>query len=109
MNILLELVERLCRMQDPETGLWYQVVDKGDRPENWHDTSGSAMFVYTIQRAIDLGYIDAGKYAPVIKKGYKGIISKARINEGGWWTSTMPARAFAFRITTRRLSTIPGW
>jgi rhamnogalacturonyl hydrolase YesR len=81
MDIWLELVEGLRKVQDSETGLWYQVVDKGDRPDNWHDTSGSAMFVYAIQRAIDLGSIDAEAYAPVVKKGYDGIISKARINQ----------------------------
>ena len=57
MRILLDLIEGLRRTQDAETGLWYQVVDKGERADNWHDTSGSAMFVYCIQRAIDLGYV----------------------------------------------------
>lgn len=77
MNLFEELVDGLRKAQDPRTGLWYQVVDKGDRPDNWHDTSGSAMFVYAIQRALDLGYLNADVYAPVVKKGYEGIISKA--------------------------------
>ncbi len=52
MGILSELIEGLLKVQDQQTGLWYQVVDKGDRADNWHDSSGSAMFVYCIQRAI---------------------------------------------------------
>jgi rhamnogalacturonyl hydrolase YesR len=83
MKILLDLVEGLRKVQDTETGLWYQVVDKGDRPDNWHDTSGSAMFIYTLQHAIDLGYISSEKYAPVVQKGYEGILSKAVFNAGG--------------------------
>ena len=51
MRILLDLIEGLRRLQDRATGLWYQVVDKGGREDNWHDTSGSAMFVYAIQEA----------------------------------------------------------
>ena len=82
-SILQELVAGLKRVQDPKTGLWYQVVDKGDRADNWHDTSGSAMFTYAIQRACNLGYISAAEYKEVARKGYEGIISKARINAEG--------------------------
>src|SRR5262249_3439088 len=57
MSIWQELVSGLKRVQDSQSGLWYQVVDKGDRPDNWHDTSGSAMFIYALQEAIDLGFI----------------------------------------------------
>jgi rhamnogalacturonyl hydrolase YesR len=83
MNILIDLVDGLRRTQDARTGLWYQIVDKVDRADNWHDTSGSAMFVYTIQRAIDLGYVSPEKYGAVVKRGYDGIVSKAVINEDG--------------------------
>jgi rhamnogalacturonyl hydrolase YesR len=83
MQILLDLVEGLRKTQDAKTGLWYQVVDKGDRADNWHDTSGSAMFVYAIQRAIDLDYVSAEKYGTVAQRGYVGIVSKATINADG--------------------------
>jgi rhamnogalacturonyl hydrolase YesR len=83
MSILQELIEGLKQAQDVRTGLWYQVVDKGDRADNWHDTSGSAMFVYAIQRAIDLGYVSAETYAAVVKRGYDGMVSKAVINLDG--------------------------
>jgi rhamnogalacturonyl hydrolase YesR len=83
MRILLELIEGLRKVQDPATGLWYQVVDKGHLADNWHDTSGSAMFVYAIQRAIDLGYVDAAQYGSVVQKGYEGIVSKAVVNADG--------------------------
>jgi rhamnogalacturonyl hydrolase YesR len=82
-TILRDLVEGLARAQDPETGLWYQVVDKGDRPDNWHDTSGSAMFVYAIQRAIELGCASAEQYGPAVKKGYEGIRAKATLGKDG--------------------------
>jgi rhamnogalacturonyl hydrolase YesR len=83
MSILQGLVEGLSKTQDAKTGLWYQVVDKGDHADNWHDTSGSAMFVYAIQRAIDLGYVSAAQYGPVARRGYDGIVSKAVLREDG--------------------------
>jgi rhamnogalacturonyl hydrolase YesR len=83
LSIFQELVEGLSRTQDTDTKLWYQVVDKGDQTDNWHDTSGSAMFVYAIQRAIDLGYISSEQYAPVVKSGYNGILSKAILRDDG--------------------------
>ena len=83
MTILTELIDGLARVQDGKTGLWYQVVDKDDQPDNWHDTSGSAMFTYCIQRAIDLGYVNAELYGHVAQRGYEGIITKAQVNEQG--------------------------
>ncbi len=84
---ILKQLERLLNglkdTQDKKTGLWYQVVDKGDQPDNWHDTSGSAMFVYTLKKAIELGLADAAVYGPVVDKGYEGITSKAEINAKG--------------------------
>jgi unsaturated rhamnogalacturonyl hydrolase len=76
MSVLVDLVEGLSWVQDAHTGLWYQVVDKGDRADNWHDTSGSAMFVYAIQRAVDLGYVERQRYAPIAQRGYGGILTK---------------------------------
>lgn len=84
---LKRLLAGLLRTQDRESGLWYQVVDKGDRRDNWHDTSGSAMFVYSIQRAVDAGIVPPGQgdtgYAEAARRGYAGITSKAIVNNEG--------------------------
>jgi rhamnogalacturonyl hydrolase YesR len=83
LAILRELLAGLRRYQDPVSGRWYQVVDKGDRPDNWHDTSGSAMFVYAIRRAADLGFVPAQDYLPVAQRGHAGIAARARRNSAG--------------------------
>ena len=80
VDITRQLMKGLKESQDPATGLWYQVVDKGDRQGNWHETSGSGMFVYAIQRAIELGIIPAADYRHTVINGYHGIISKAKIS-----------------------------
>ena len=80
LSITRELMAGLKKTQDTENGLWYQVVDKGGEPGNWHETSGSGMFVYAMQRAIELGIILSNDYAPCVQKGYRGLLSKARLN-----------------------------
>jgi rhamnogalacturonyl hydrolase YesR len=82
-DIYTRLAEGLKRTQDPKTGGWFQVVDKGDRPDNWIDSSGSAMFTYAIQRGIELGLLDRKEYAPVVGRGYQAIVSLAKINQEG--------------------------
>ena len=77
LQILRDLAAGLARVQDGRTGLWYQVVDKIERSDNWQDTSGSGMFLYMFQRAVDLGLIDPAMYQPVIDKGYAGLVTKA--------------------------------
>jgi rhamnogalacturonyl hydrolase YesR len=83
VDILRRLAVDLRRTQDPKTGRWFQVVDRGDRPDNWTDTSGSAMFVYCLRRGIELGLLAKDEYEPVVQKGYRGIVDNARVNDEG--------------------------
>lgn len=76
-NRMIEILQNLAvgikNYQDPVSGLWFQVVDKGDRNDNWLETSGSSMFVYSLKKAIDHGYIDSATYMPVVDKGWAGL------------------------------------
>jgi rhamnogalacturonyl hydrolase YesR len=83
MAHLKQLCEGLKNCQDSKTGMWCQVVDKQELPDNWNETSGTGMFLYLIKKSMDKGYIDKMKYTPVIKKAYDGIITKAKINNNG--------------------------
>jgi rhamnogalacturonyl hydrolase YesR len=83
LDIYSGLAAGLKRTQDPKTGGWFQVVDKGDRPDNWIDSSGSAMFTYALQRGIDLGLLKRAEYAPVVANGYRSIVANAKINDAG--------------------------
>lgn len=82
-DIFRRLAAGLKRTQDAKSGRWFQVVDKGDRPDNWTDNSGSAMFTYAIAKGIELGLLDKNEYAPVVKNGYRGITENAKINDRG--------------------------
>jgi len=78
-----QLVSAYEKYQDSATWLWYQVVDKGNLPANWLETSSSCMYTYTISRAIERGYI-AKRYARVSKKGYDGVLTKLSRDEDGF-------------------------
>ncbi|HET9571167.1 MAG TPA: glycoside hydrolase family 88 protein [Bacteroidales bacterium] len=80
VRITQELMAGLKKTQDAQTGLWFQVVDKGDQPGNWNETSGSGMFIFAMQRAIELGLISENTYKNTIDKGYQGLLTKARIS-----------------------------
>ncbi len=79
---LRKLVESLAIVQDKTSGLWYQVVDKGTARRNWHDTSGSAMFVYTIKKSVLLGLVDE-QYNRVADMGFAGIKTKYWLDPEG--------------------------
>ena len=84
VDIHKKLCEGLKSTQDPETGMWCQVVDKCDEPGNWNETSGTGMFIYLLQTSIDKGYISSEVYAPVINRAYTGMVKKAKYNEDGF-------------------------
>jgi unsaturated rhamnogalacturonyl hydrolase len=81
--ILKGLCKAIAAYQDPESGLWYQVLDQGGREGNYLEASASCMFVYSLVKAIQMGYIDPD-YQKVVQKGYDGIIKKlVRVDPDG--------------------------
>jgi unsaturated rhamnogalacturonyl hydrolase len=81
--IYIRLAAALKRTQDAKTGGWYQVVDKGAQPDNWIETSGTAMFTYAIRQGVNLGILNEKEYRNVAENGYKSIVNHAQINKKG--------------------------
>ncbi|HKP56751.1 MAG TPA: glycoside hydrolase family 88 protein [Polyangiales bacterium] len=99
---LLEIVRNIAggleRLQDEQTGLFYQVLDvrngslperggylqESDRPAqpNWLETSSSALFAYAYAKAVRLGVLDT-KYLAIAKRAYAGVQSKVELGEDG--------------------------
>ena len=73
LMVLNQLALQIKRLQDEETGLWYQVLDKSGEPGNYLESSCSAMFVYSLFKAVRKGYVDKS-YLKVALKGYQGIL-----------------------------------
>lgn len=73
--ILQNLAASLTTYQDSNTGLWYQVLDKGDRPDNWHETSCTAMFAYAFAKGVRKGYLDPG-FRDKAETAYQGLLDR---------------------------------
>lgn len=73
LQILNRLVEAITKVQDPETGLWYQVLDQMGREGNYLEASASCMFAYTMIKAVNNQYIDI-LYKEKAQKAFQGIL-----------------------------------
>ncbi len=74
IDILRRLAQALAAVQEPTTGLWYQVLDQGDRAGNYLEASASCMFVYALAKGIRKNYLPPD-YRNVAEQGYRGILA----------------------------------
>jgi len=87
IRMIQGLADALPRYQD-KTGLWYQVMDKGDQKGNYLEASVSSMFMYSYAKAVNKGYIDK-KYRKIAEKAYDGLMNTLIVkNEDGTLTLT---------------------
>jgi unsaturated rhamnogalacturonyl hydrolase len=82
ITILRDLVHAFARYQDPKTGRWFQVVDKGELPENWTETSCSSMYTFVVSRAVQRRYVSPW-YWFVAARGYRGVLDKISLDADG--------------------------
>lgn len=83
LDIYRKMSAGLKHYQDANTGGWYMVVDKGTNPLNFIDPSGTAMFIYSLQRGVDLGLLPAKEYTPIARRGYECLKPFVRVNGNG--------------------------
>ena len=74
-EIFRELMEGVRQYADPETGLYWQVVDQGGRDGNYLETSGSSMLAYAMLKGARLGFLSAD-YAETGRKTFEGIADR---------------------------------
>ena len=73
--IFSELMASVDRFADPETGLYWQVPDQGEREGNYLETSGSAMMSYAMLKGARSGFLEK-EYAAKGQKTFNGIVEK---------------------------------
>ena len=77
---LRDALDAIARVQDPVTGLWWNVMDQPNRTGNYLEASASSMFVYSLGKAARLGYVDAAQRRAA-ERGFNGIIRNlVRVN-----------------------------
>jgi unsaturated rhamnogalacturonyl hydrolase len=74
--ILNRLAAAVVAVQEPETGVWWQVLDKAKQEKNYREASASAMFVYALSKGVRLGWLHSGKYAEPAARGYRGLLER---------------------------------
>jgi unsaturated rhamnogalacturonyl hydrolase len=83
INILLKTSEALLRVRDPKTGLWYQVLNKGNQEGNYPEASCSSMFTYAFAKGAKMGYLPS-MYLDIAKQSFQAIVENfIRIGEDG--------------------------
>ncbi|UPQ77439.1 MULTISPECIES: glycoside hydrolase family 88/105 protein [Chryseobacterium] len=83
LSYLKSYCDAVIKVQDRETGLWYQVLDKGGEKGNYLEATGSSMFVYTMMKSVNKNYLPKS-YKKFAKKGYEGILKNLiTVDENG--------------------------
>lgn len=70
---LRKLADGLAKNQDA-SGLWWQVVDQGARPGNYREATASSMFVYSLAKAVNRGWLPKEEFLPTVRRGYEAIV-----------------------------------
>ena len=76
LAIVDTLAKNIVKYQDPETGVWWQVTDQGNREGNYLESSASALIIYFLSKAINEGYIDKDDYIAATSKGFNGLVKE---------------------------------
>lgn len=83
LQVAGKMAKAIERYQDKKTGLWYQVIDQGERAGNYLESSASTMFTYFLVKGATKGYLDK-EYLTTARKGYDGILKQfIRTDENG--------------------------
>ncbi len=83
-DLFVEAVSGIVRWRDPQTGLYFQVIDRADVPGNYLETSGSAMVLYALMKGVRLGVLEGGTYLKAAREGFRSLCAlKLRRDEDG--------------------------
>jgi unsaturated rhamnogalacturonyl hydrolase len=73
--ILNRTCEALLKVRDPETGLWFQVLDKGGKEGNYLESTASCMFTYAFAKGANKGYLDK-KFRKIAEDSFDSILAE---------------------------------
>lgn len=124
-----DLAPAIMAAADPKTGAWWQVVDQPNREKNYIESSGSAMFAYSLMKGARMGLLDSGaskartiglkaqKYLTdtfVVKNGdgtlsWNGTVAVCSLNStAAYEVSSLPEISGSqTQVLTRKCSTTP--
>ncbi|WP_146901562.1 glycoside hydrolase family 88/105 protein [Adhaeribacter aerolatus] len=83
-------IKGLAAYQDG-TGFWHQLLDRND---TYLETSATAIYAYSIARAINQGYVDKLAYAPMTLLAWNAVATK--VNQSGGVEGTCVGTGMGF-------------
>jgi unsaturated rhamnogalacturonyl hydrolase len=73
-EVTVRTLRAVAHYQDANSGVWWQVMDKGGVKNNYLEASASCMFVYAMAKAIRMGILPE-TYEANVARGWNGIQS----------------------------------
>jgi unsaturated rhamnogalacturonyl hydrolase len=71
-TLLQEAVEAMLPYQNKATGMFWQIIDKGEKNGNYLETSGTALFAYAVLKGVRLGFLPK-RFSDYGEKAFYGI------------------------------------
>jgi rhamnogalacturonyl hydrolase YesR len=75
LQIVEELAAALVKVQDPQTGTWWQVLDQPNGLGNYRESTASAMFSYFLAKAVRNKYLP-DSYRQVAVRSFEGLVKE---------------------------------
>ena len=75
IEILRGICEELPKWADPQTKMWYQVLDQPGREGNYLESTCCAMFTYTYLKGTRMGYLDES-LKPYARELYTNLVKE---------------------------------
>ena len=76
LDLFQDYAEAVVNVQDPVSGVWWQVLDKPNREGNYLEASASSMFTYALLKGVRLGFIEEDPYLDRAERGYRGLLDE---------------------------------
>ena len=74
VGVFQDLAAALVNVQDPVSGVWYQILDQPTRAGNYLEASASSMVVYALLKGVRTDLLDARTYRGPALRGYRGLL-----------------------------------
>ena len=85
-DILNRTAEAVAGVQDPESGMWFQVLDRAGTPGNYRESSASAMFAYAFAKGVRKNLLSPD-YLTAARKAFRGLVEhQVMKNTDGEWS-----------------------
>lgn len=84
VRLLQDYAEAVVNVQDPVTGVWYQILDQPNREGNYLESSASAMFAYALLKGVRKGWLSERDFRGPGIRAYRGVVQEfVRMGDDG--------------------------